>query len=177
MSEIGKGYIHIYTGDGKGKTTAALGLALRAAGVGLKINIVQFMKGQHYSELDSIKELKGRIYIEQYGDKEFCRITDPPESRFIEQAKRAITRVKELMIRKECDILVADEIITSIIFKLVSEDSVLEFIRKKPDGMEFILTGRGASDKLINKADLVTEMREIKHYYQKGIIARKGIEM
>jgi cob(I)alamin adenosyltransferase len=177
MSEIGRGYIHIYTGNGKGKTTAALGLALRAAGVGLKTNIVQFMKGQHYSELDSIKKLRGRIYIEQYGDKEFCRITDPPDSKFVVQAERAITRVKELMDQKECDILVADEIITSVLFHLIGEDSVIEIMKRKPDGMELILTGRGASDRLINEADLVTEMREIKHYYKKGIIARKGIEM
>jgi cob(I)alamin adenosyltransferase len=81
------------------------------------------------------------------------------------------------MDQKECDILVADEIITSVLFHLIGEDSVIEIMKRKPDGMELILTGRGASDRLINEADLVTEMREIKHYYQKGIIARKGIEM
>ncbi len=176
MNSIGTGYVQIYTGDGKGKTTAALGLALRAAGNGLKTRIVQFMKGQHYCELDAVKMLQGLVEIEQFGHPEFCRITGEPDVQDIERAQAALRRLKNLMDKRACDILIADEMITSCLFKLIAEDDILELIRRKPDGMELILTGRGASARVIEAADLVTEMREVRHYYTKGVQARKGIE-
>ncbi|MCD6569500.1 MAG: cob(I)yrinic acid a,c-diamide adenosyltransferase [Deltaproteobacteria bacterium] len=177
MSGIDKGYVHIYTGDGKGKTTAALGLALRAAGRGLRSHIVQFMKGQPYGELDAVKILYPLVVIEQYGDESFCRFTDPPDPGDIGRARVAFDRLIELMGSGTCDILIGDEAITAVTFKLISEDDLLAVMRKKPEGMELVLTGRGATEGLIHAADLVTEMKEIKHYYTKGILARKGIEL
>jgi len=175
-ASLGKGYIHIYTGNGKGKTSAALGLALRAAGSGCRSCIVQFMKGQHYGELDAAGLLGGLVTIEQYGHPEFCRISETPDSGDVERAHEALSRVYELMSSGACDILVADEIITSVLFKLVNEQDVLDVMARKPPGLEFVLTGRGATQPMIDAADLVTEMKEVKHYYARGVNARKGIE-
>ena len=155
---------------------AALGLALRAAGCGLRVCIIQFMKGRHYSELDSVPLLQGLVTIEQYGHPTFCRFTDPPDPREVERAHEALGRLESLMDSQACDVLVADEIITAMKFSLLTEDEVLAFIGRKPQGMELVLTGRGATPALIEAADLVTEMREVKHYYLKGIQARCGIE-
>jgi cob(I)alamin adenosyltransferase len=176
MESIGKGYIHIYTGYGKGKTTAALGLALRAAGHGLKTFIIQFMKGQHYSELDAVKMLQGLVTIEQYGHPTFCKFSETPDPEDVKRARSALGRVRELMASRTCDILIADEIITSVLFKLLTEEEILDIMRNKPVGMELILTGRGATERLTETADLVTEMREVKHYYTLGVEAREGIE-
>lgn len=176
MNLLGKGYIHIYTGNGKGKTTAALGLALRAAGNGLKTIVVQFMKGQHYSELEAVKMTGGLIAIEQFGHPTFCRFGETPDPADMERAASAFGRVRELMATRVCDILIADEIITSALFRLISEEDILEVMKDKPDGMELILTGRGATERMIEEADLVSEMQEIKHYYLVGVNARKGIE-
>lgn len=176
MNAIGRGYVHIYTGNGKGKTTAALGLALRAAGWGFKTAIVQFMKGQIYGELSGVKLLAGLVTIEQFGNPQFCRFTDPPDARDVKEAHSALQRLGEIISAQACDFLIADEAITAVTFNLVTEDEILALIAQKPNGMELILTGRGASPKLIEVADLVTEMQDIKHYYAKGIPARKGIE-
>ncbi|HHO76587.1 MAG TPA: cob(I)yrinic acid a,c-diamide adenosyltransferase [Deltaproteobacteria bacterium] len=176
MESIGRGYVHIYSGNGKGKTTAALGLALRSAGHGLRSTIVQFMKGQHYSELDAVHMLGGLVSIEQFGHPEFCRIIDPPDPEDVKRALSALKRLHEIMNARTCDILIADEMITAGMFKLITQDDILGLIESKPDGMELILTGRGATDKVIAAADLVTEMKEIKHYYAQGVHARKGIE-
>ncbi|MBN1634945.1 MAG: cob(I)yrinic acid a,c-diamide adenosyltransferase [Deltaproteobacteria bacterium] len=170
------GYTQIYTGDGKGKTTAALGLALRAAGCGLSTNIIQFMKGQHYSELDAVKMLSGLVIIEQYGDPHFCRFSDPPDSEDVARALSGLKRIRKLMRASACDILIADEAITAVMFKLIAEEDLLQVINTKPENMELVLTGRGATQALIDAADLVTVMHEEKHYYTKGIQARKGIE-
>ncbi len=176
MKSIDKGYVHIYTGNGKGKTSAALGLALRAAGRGLKTCIVQFMKGQHYGELDAVKKMNGLITIEQFGHPAFCQITETPDPADVERARSALSRVHDLMGSRAGDIIVADEIITAVLFKLINEQDVLEVMRKKPEGIELVLTGRGATQVMMNAADLVTEMLEIKHYYAQGIKAREGIE-
>jgi len=175
-ASLGKGYIHIYTGNGKGKTSAALGLALRAAGSGCRTCIVQFMKGQHYGELEAAVLLGGLVTIEQYGHPEFCRISQTPDPGDVEGAHDALSRVHELMGSGACDILVADEIITSVLFKLVGEQDVLDVMARKPEGLELVLTGRGATQPMIDAADLVTEMKEVKHYYARGVNARKGIE-
>ncbi len=176
MTPIGTGYVHIYTGDGKGKTTAALGLALRAAGSGLKTCIVQFMKGQHYGELDAVRLTGGLITIEQFGHPTFCSFGREPDSKDVQRAQAAMARVRAIMESRACDILIADEMATACLFKLVTEDDVLEIIASRPDGMELILTGRGATDRMIDAADLVTEMKEVKHYYTTGVEAREGIE-
>ncbi len=171
-----KGYVQIYTGDGKGKTTAAFGLALRASGAGLKTIVIQFMKGQHYSELDAVKNLKGLVKIEQYGSKKFCKPGDKDYAEHHDLARRALKRVHEVINDDEYSVVILDEIITSLIFDLVTVDEIKDIIDKKPDNVELILTGRRAPQELIDAADLVTEMKEIKHYYQKGVDARKGIE-
>jgi len=176
MTSIDKGYVHVYTGNGKGKTTAAFGLALRAAGNSLKTVVVQFMKGKHYSELDSVKLFGSLIKIEQYGHPTFCGFTDPPDAKDVQRAQAALSRLKELYKEPPCDIIIADEIITAMMFKLLDEQEVLDLIKEKPEGIELVLTGRGATPSIIEAADLATEMRELKHYYTKGIQARKGIE-
>jgi cob(I)alamin adenosyltransferase len=176
MKTIGKGYVHIYTGNGKGKTSAALGLALRAAGRGLKTHMVQFMKGQLYGELEGVKKTGGLVTIEQFGHPTFCKFIETPDPQDVKRARSALSRIHELMQAHACVILIADEIITTCMFKLLTEDDVLDVIRVKPDGMELVLTGRGATERMIEAADLVTEMKEIKHYYTKGVEAREGIE-
>jgi cob(I)alamin adenosyltransferase len=176
MKTIGKGYVHIYTGNGKGKTSAALGLALRAAGRGLKTHMVQFMKGQQYGELEGVKMSGGLITIEQFGHPTFCKFAETQDLRDIKRACSALARIQELMQAHACVILIADEIITACMFKLLTEDDILDVIRAKPEGMELVLTGRGATERMIEAADLVTEMKEVKHYYSKGVQAREGIE-
>jgi cob(I)alamin adenosyltransferase len=176
LSSIQKGYVHIYTGGGKGKTTAALGLALRAAGSGLKTCIVQFMKGQRYGELDAVKMTGGLITIEQFGHPTFCAFGREPDPADVDRARSALRRIHELMGAGSCDILVADEMATACLFRLITEDDVLRVMREKPDGMELVITGRGATERMMQQADLVTEMREVKHYYTRGVNAREGIE-
>jgi cob(I)alamin adenosyltransferase len=176
LSSIQKGYIHIYTGNGKGKTTAALGLALRAAGSGLRTCVVQFMKGQRYGELDAAHFSDGLIAIEQFGHPTFCTFGSEPDPADVERAEAALKRIHELMDAGSCDILVADEMATACLFRLITEDDVLRVMQEKPDGMELVITGRGATERMMEAADLVTEMREVKHYYAKGVNARDGIE-
>lgn len=174
-----KGYVQLYTGNGKGKTTAALGLALRAAGAGLQTFIIQFMKGQHYSELESVKKLGGFITIEQYGSERFCA-PDPASLKEIEEhfrlAREGLARARNVLTDGKYAIVVLDEIVTARLFKLLTLEEIMELIRIKPERTELILTGRGAPKALIERCDLVTEMKEIKHYYESGITARKGIE-
>jgi cob(I)alamin adenosyltransferase len=171
-----KGYIQLYTGDGKGKTTAALGLALRASGAGLKSIIIQFMKGQHYSELESIAKLKSHITIEQYGSSRFCFINDENFEEHYSLAKNAMKRAHEVIISNIFDIIILDEIVTSLYFKIITMDEIIKLIEQKPENKELVLTGRGAPQHLISLCDLVTEMTEVKHYYTNGVSARTGIE-
>ena len=173
---LGKGYIQVYTGNGKGKTTAALGLAFRAMGYGLRTYFGQFMKGQHYGELDAAKMVPEYITIEQYGKNTFTQIKDPPDTEDARIAKAGLARAREVMLSHKYDIIVLDEITTAHYFHLITIDEMLEMIVSKPDGVELILTGRYAPKKLIDAADLVTEMAEVKHYFQNGTISRDGIE-
>ncbi len=171
---LSRGYVQVYTGDGKGKTTAALGLALRASGHGLHTYIGQFMKGQHYGELDA---LHGHpcITIEQYGDVRCIRREEvTPEH--VAQARRGLERARAAMLSGRYDIVVLDEVNVSIWFGLLTVEEVLAFIDQKPTRVELVLTGRRAPQELIERADLVTEMLEVKHYYQQGVMAREGIE-
>jgi cob(I)alamin adenosyltransferase len=170
------GYIQLYTGDGKGKTTAALGLALRAAGHGFRTYIGQFMKGQSYGELDAVARLAPFITIEQFGRKSFLHITSVPPQTEIRRARRGLARCRATMLSGEYQIVVLDEILVAIFFKLLSEADVHAFLDAKPDDVEIVLTGRRAPASLIRRADLVTEMKSRKHYYDKDVAARRGIE-
>ena len=170
-----KGYTQIYTGNGKGKTTAAFGLALRASGHGKKIFIGQFVKGMKYGELESIKKFSKTITLKQFGRD--CFIYNDPEPEDIEIARAGWDEVNTIMDDNKIDILILDEIGIAIHYKLISTKEVADFMKRKPDNMELILTGRNMPEELFELADLVTEMREIKHYYKKGVPAREGIEL
>lgn len=169
-----KGYIQVYTGDGKGKTTAALGLALRAAGHGLRTYIGQFMKGWPYGELEALRGFP-HITIEQYGNFRCIRREEvTPED--VARARQGLERAREAMLSGQYDIVVLDEVNVAIWFGLLTVEEVLAFLDQRPDGVEVVMTGRRAPQELIDRADLVTEMREVKHYYQAGVPARTGIE-
>jgi cob(I)alamin adenosyltransferase len=172
--QLSKGYVQVYTGDGKGKTTAALGLALRASGHGMRTYIGQFMKGQIYGELDALRD-HPCITIEQYGDVRCIRREEATPDH-VAQAQRGLERAREAMLSGEYDIVVLDEVNVTIWFGLLTVEEVLALLDEKPEHVEVILTGRRAPQELIERADLVTEMREIKHYYQQGVLAREGIE-
>lgn len=176
MTKLKKGYVHIYTGNGKGKTTAALGLALRAAGAGLKTYIAQFMKVYPYSELNSLKLLSDCIIIEQFCGDEFVYKRQLPDENEIKKAVNGLNKAKTMMKSDEYDLIILDEVLVSIYFKLLTVEQLIEIINEKPVNVELILTGRYCPEILYEKADLITEMKEIKHYYSKGITSRKGIE-
>ncbi|HRX31064.1 MAG TPA: cob(I)yrinic acid a,c-diamide adenosyltransferase [Tenuifilaceae bacterium] len=167
------GLIQVYTGNGKGKTTAALGLALRAAGAGKKIYIAQFVKGMYYSELSSVKQISA-IEIHQFGLD--CFIEKEPTQNDIDAAQKGFSEVKTIMAANKHQVLILDEIFIAIFFKLIDKEEVIKLIKQKPSEMELVLTGRYAPTEICDIADLVTEMVEIEHYYKKGIQARKGIE-
>jgi len=169
-----KGYVQVYTGNGKGKTTAALGLGLRAAGAGLRVYVAQFVKGMKYSELDILEKLSDSITIRQYGRD--CFIFKKPEEEDIRAAREGLKEVREVMCSGKYDVIVLDEANIATYYNLFSVDDLLDFIRSKPEDIELVITGRMADPMVIEEADLVTEMKEIKHYYQKGIQARDGIE-
>lgn len=169
------GLVQVYTGDGKGKTTAALGLAVRAAGHGYRTYIGQFMKGQDYGELRGVGLLAPHVTLEQYGEPTFLRREDiTPRDRAM--ARAGLARVREVLAQGRHQIVVLDEILMALYFDLVSLDEVLDLIATRPARVELILTGRRAPQAIIDVADLVTEMVEVKHPYRKGIPARRGIE-
>ena len=169
-----KGYVQVYYGDGKGKTTAAIGLAIRAAGCNLNVFIAQFIKGLQYSEIKCLKKLNQNIILKQYGRG--CFIKNKPTEDDIVAAKKGLNEIKEIMLSEKYDVIILDEITIAEYFGLLDTSEILELIRLKPQNVELILTGRKASKQIIEAADLVTEMKEIKHYYTSGVLARKGIE-
>ncbi|KPK36311.1 MAG: cob(I)yrinic acid a,c-diamide adenosyltransferase [Nitrospira bacterium SG8_35_1] len=169
-----KGYIHIYTGNGKGKTTAALGLAIRAAGAGLRVLFAQFIKGRLYSELNALSRFSDQIKVEQFGLPHF--IHGKPAGPDIEAARRGLESVKSSMLSGSFDMIIIDEGNVAVTFGLISKQDLLNLIAMKPENLELVITGRGALPEIIAKADLVTEMKDIKHYYDKGVDARVGIE-
>jgi cob(I)alamin adenosyltransferase len=170
------GYVQVYTGNCKGKTTASLGLAFRAMGCGLKTYIGQFMKGQYYAELRSAEMCKPYITIEQYGRDTFVHIKNPPLEEDVKMARDGLEQAKKAMHSGEYDIIVFDEINTAHYFKLITTEDMLEIIKTRPGNVEVVFTGRYAPREVIDAADLVTEMAEIKHYYNEGVTARDGIE-
>lgn len=179
MKEKGKhGFIIVYTGDGKGKTTAALGMAFRAVGRGWRVLMVQFMKGTwHYAELDTAKRLAPDLEIVPMG-KGFYKILDDhyTDQEHRAAAERALEFARARMLSGDYDLLILDEINNALSTGLIGLDTLMKFLDAKPADFNIVLTGRGAPPELIERADLVTEMREIKHPYQKGIFAQKGID-
>ncbi len=173
-----KGLLLVNTGNGKGKTTAALGTVLRAVGYQWKVSIIQFMKGTwHYGELDGIKLLSDYVKLRPLG-KGFYKILDDSatEEEHREAAVLALQEAEKEMLSGEYQLIVLDEVLVAVMVGLLSEEELLAFIEKRPADMHVILTGRGATKKVMELADLVTEMKEIKHPYQKGILAQKGID-
>jgi len=176
LPKLDEGLVQIYTGPSKGKTTAALGLAVRAVGHGFHVYIIQFMKGRtDYGELAGIQRLAPECRLEHFGTGQWVHKGTINEEDLVE-AQKALIRAREIMLSGQWDILILDEIINAIWFGLIPEDSVLELLEERPSQVELILTGRNASQKLIDKAQLVTEMVQIKHPFEQGIGARKGIE-
>jgi len=168
------GYIHIYTGNGKGKTTAALGLALRAVGAGLRVYFGQFMKNFEYSEIRGLGMLGPSLLVEQFGRRAELSFELGEEDRLL--AGRGLERVQEILKDGNWDLVILDEIVMALHFGLLRREAVLALVQSRPKGTELVLTGRHAPRWLIRLADLVTEMREIKHYFREGVRARAGIE-
>lgn len=171
---MSKGYVHIYTGNGKGKTTAALGLALRAVGAGKRVFVAQFVKGMKYSEVDIINNRFDEIEIRQYGLD--CFIFNAPTDADIEAAREGLNEVKSILCNSSYDLVILDEANIALYYNLFGVDELIDALRLRNDNMEVVITGRYAPEKLIEYADLVTEMKEVKHYYNNGVEARKGIE-
>ena len=169
-----KGYVHVYTGDGKGKTSAAMGLAMRAYGAGLNIFMAQFVKGMKYSEQETFRVLSERLTVKQYGRG--CFIKGDPTEEDEKAAKKGLEEVKDIMHSGKYQVIILDEANIATFYNLFRVDDLLDLINGKPDGVELVITGRRADPRIIEAADLVTEMKEIKHYYQKGVGARVGIE-
>jgi cob(I)alamin adenosyltransferase len=165
--------IQVYTGNGKGKTTAALGLALRAAGAGLKVFIGQFIKGKNYSELTALKKIKN-IKVEQFGRG--CFIKKTAHAKDIAAAKKGLLKIKKIISQETYDMVILDEINIALKLHLLELKEVISLIKKATKKPELVLTGRYAHPKILKLADLVSEMKERKHYYKGGIKARKGIE-
>jgi len=171
----GKGLVQVFTGNGKGKTTAALGTVVRAAGHGLRIFIVFFMKGDYnYGEYSTLSKLPN-VDVASFG---FRQLTDPANIRpeEVEQARLALETSREAVLSGNYDLVVLDEVNVALGFNLIELDEVVGLIKAKPASVELILTGRYADNRLIELADLVTEMVKVKHPFDKGVKARKGIE-
>jgi cob(I)alamin adenosyltransferase len=165
--------IQVYTGNGKGKTTAALGLALRCAGCGKKVYIAQFCKGRNYGELGLLRKIKN-IKVEQFGT--LCFIRKAPGEKDIALARQGLKKAAQAVAAKTYDLVILDEINIALSLGLLKIKGVLRLIRKTPKKTELILTGRYAPPGILKAADLVSEIKERKHYYKKGVSARRGIE-
>ena len=168
------GLIHVYTGNGKGKTTAAIGLGLRAAGNGLKVHMIQFMKGRRYSELDAL-DMIPNFTVKQFGRDEFVS-KENPEQIDIDLAQQGFDYAQEIINNSKYDVVILDEINVAVDYQLIPLQEVLTLIKEKPDNVELIFTGRYAHQEIVRYADLVSEILEIKHPYQEGIKSRKGID-
>lgn len=169
-----KGYVQVYTGDGKGKTTAALGLAMRAAGAGLKVFIAQFVKGTDCAELHSFGIMRDRVTIRQYGAQGFIR--NSRQTGAGQLARAGLDEVREKLASGAYDLVILDEANVATFYQLFEVEELLAVIGDKPDHVELVITGRDADERIIERADLVTEMRAVRHYYGRGVTARAGIE-
>ena len=169
-----EGYIQIYTGDGKGKTTAALGLALRAAGAGLSVYIAQFLKKGDYSEIKALERFADHITVEQYGLGRFVR--GKPQKEDVAAAARGLNAVKSIMSEQKHQMIIMDEANVAVTCGLFTIEDLLQILDLKPEGVELVITGRGAAAEILERADLVSEVNSLKHYFQNGVKARIGIE-
>ena len=169
-----KGYIQVYTGNGKGKTTASLGLAMRTIGAGRKVFIGQFLKSGDYSEMNTLRQFKDQVTVEHYGLGRFVK--NAPTKEDVEAGRKGYKRVIEVLEKGEYDLVIVDEGNIAVKYNIFSEQELLDLFKKKPEHVELVVTGRGATSKVIEKADLVIEMKAIKHYFQQGVKARVGIE-
>ena len=176
MANLSQGLVQIYTGEGKGKTTAALGLAIRAVGHGFRVYIIQFMKGRSgYGELEGLKRLQPECQLEHFGAEGWVHKGENIE-KHCQEVRKAFIRAQEIIISGEWNIVILDELINALWFELIPESEVLELLSNIPPHVELVLTGRNASQALIDRADLVTEMVQRKHPFEQGIMARLGIE-
>jgi len=174
MTRLTEGYVQVYTGDGKGKTTAALGLVLRAVGQGLRVIVVQFMKSDpSWGEIVTLKKLG--VPVEQCGLDHWVFKGEASEED-LAAAAAGFAEARALVGSGDYDLVVLDELITAVFFELITADDVLAMMAAKPAVVELVMTGRRAPDELVAAADLVTEMRPLKHYYDAGVAARPGIE-
>ena len=175
MPKLEQGLVQVYTGDGKGKTSAAFGLALRAIGRGLKVYVIQFIKGGFdYGELYMVDKLPN-LKLKAFGRGRFV-MEKLPNKEDVKLSEEALALAEQVVKSGEYDIVILDEINIALNLKLTNLNEVLELIKNKPKHVELILTGRYAPKEIIDAADLVTEMREVKHPFNKGYEARKGIE-
>ncbi len=171
-----RGYVQVYTGNGKGKTTAAIGLAIRALGHGLKVYFAQFMKNYPYGELNILQTLAPNLVLTRWGNDAFVFKKEPPPQTLLAEMNRGLQEARQAMLSLAYDLVILDEVLVSIYFKLFTTEQLIEFIKVKPENVEVVLTGRYCPQEILNLADLVSEIKEIKHYYQRGVSARKGIE-
>jgi len=169
-----QGYVHVYTGNGKGKTTAAIGLAVRAVGAGKKVYIAQFAKGMHYSELDTIQKQLPAITLKQYGLG--CYIFNAPKQADVDAAQAGLREIEQVICSDEYDVVILDEANIALFYQLFQVDELIAILNKRNASTEIVITGRYACPEILEYADLVTEMQEVKHYYQQGVQARVGIE-
>ena len=169
-----KGYVQVYTGDGKGKTTASLGLSLRAAGAGLRVYIAQFIKSGAYSEIKALKRFDDLITVEQFGLGRF--IKGRPSDADIQAGAAGIAKIKQVFAEKRHDVVIVEEGNTAAACGVFAVETLLDLIKIRPESVELVITGRGADPEVIARADLVTEMQAVKHYYEQGVVARVGIE-
>jgi cob(I)alamin adenosyltransferase len=169
-----KGYVQVYTGDGKCKTTAALGLTLRAVGAGLRVYLGQFIKGHEYSEIRLLRERFPEVMVEQYGAGKFIR--GAPTADEVSAGHSGLEALTRALHSGLYDVVIADEASTAVMAGLFTEQDLLNLIGEKPDSVELVLTGRGAGQALQDRADLVTDMHCVKHYFNAGVRGRKGIE-
>ncbi len=169
-----RGYVQIYTGDGKGKTTASLGLCVRMVGAGGKVLLVQFMKKGDFSEIKGLGYFGDKVQVAQFGSGRFVRGRPLPED--IKRAKDALGYALESMKSGQYDLVILDEVNVAMNMGLLDVEEVQKFLEMRPENVEVVLTGRDAPMEIMDAADLVTECKMIKHYYKKGVMAREGIE-
>lgn len=172
-----KGYVQIYTGDGKGKTTAALGLAVRGAGANLNVMIAQFIKGMDTSELNILKNIDNITVLRYMTSKKFfCNMTEDEKKQVKAEMRKLLVDTIKLSKEKQCDIVIFDELLGALHGGFISKEEIVNLLENKPDGCEYVITGRAAPDWLVKRADLVSSIEAVKHYMDAGVNARKGIE-
>ncbi len=178
MGNLTKGYIQIYTGNGKGKTTAAVGLATRAAGNKYRVCMVQFLKSDETGELQSAKLMAPYFTIHRFERPRdfFWNLNDEEKIELKKDIQVAYEFCLKQLIEKNCDILIMDEIMGTLTNKLITEEQLLHLIDIKPDDIELVMTGRDVPESIMARANLVTEMKDLKHYFNEGVPARRGIE-